>query len=498
MSSSRFCKCQVGRIVALAGMALVMTPVAAPARARDSDRDRMPDRWERAHGLRVKHKDARRDPDHDALSNLGEYRSRTDPRKPDSDNDCIGDAREDFDHDGVDNGHERHQGTRRRDRDAAADVRAEAICREALQRRKPSHGKGGGTPPPPPPPPPSPPPPGTTPPPAPSGFVSRAGTQLVLNGSPYRFTGLNIYNANSVDNCWYTLGTGSALDSSLAAIGSGKEAMRTWFFQYEATRNGARDWTAFDHTLAVARSRGVRVVATLVNQWGQCEGWSSYPDGYKGESWYANGYRTLPSSPGMSATYRDWVAEVVARYRNDPTILAWQLVNEAEAKTSYGGSCSSTAPATLKAFAADMASLVKSVDPNHLLSLGTIGSGQCGAAGSVYKDLHSVPGLDVCEYHDYTLAAMPGDQWNGLATRLRECGELGKPLFVGELGIATSSVGGLIDRATVVGSKLSAQFAAGVAGILVWDWRDAAHGGSSLGGYEIGPLDPVLGMLSAY
>ncbi len=41
-------------------------------------------------------------------------------------------------------------------------------------------------------------------------FVARNGTHLVLDGKPYRFTGLNIYNANSINNCWYTLGTGSA------------------------------------------------------------------------------------------------------------------------------------------------------------------------------------------------------------------------------------------------------------------------------------------------
>jgi len=460
----------------------------------------MPDRWERTNGLRVKAKDARRDLDRDRLSNLGEYRSRTNPRSPDTDHDCIPDAREDADHDGIENGKERHQGTKPRSGDAAADAKWQAVCMEARGKRKPPHGKdGGSTPPPTPAPPPSPAPtPSPAPAPAPSGFVSHTGTQLVLNGSPYRFTGLNIYNANSVDNCWYTLGSGSGLDTSLADIGAGNEAFRAWFFQFEATRNGARDWTAFDHTLAVARSRGVRVVATLVNQWGQCEGWSSYPDGYKGESWYASGYRTLPSSPGMPATYRQWVAEVVSRYKDDPTILAWQLVNEAEAKTSYGGSCSSTAPATLKAFASDMAGLVKSIDPNHLLNLGTIGSGQCGAAGSAYKDLHSVPGLDLCEYHDYTSVALPGDQWNGLATRVRECAELGKPLFVGEVGIATSSVAGLVGRASLLGSKVSAQFAAGVAGILAWDWRDGAHGGSSLGGFEIGPQDPALGVLSAY
>ena len=89
-------------------------------------------------------------------------------------------------------------------------------------------------------------------------FVSRAGTRLFLDGQPYRFTGLNIYNANSQNNCWYSLGAGSGLDSSLAAIGSGQEAFRAWFFQRLATTDGHRDWSAFDHTLAVAAARGQR------------------------------------------------------------------------------------------------------------------------------------------------------------------------------------------------------------------------------------------------
>jgi mannan endo-1,4-beta-mannosidase len=519
MPSIRLWKGWAGRIAALAGMALVMTPVAASARPRDSDRDRMPDRWERANGLRVKAKDARRDADRDTLSNLGEYRSGTRPQKPDSDYDCIGDAREDPDRDRVDNGNELHQGTKPRDRDSdgdgiadgredadhdgvrnavdrihdsAADARAQARCREARDRRKPPRGKDGGTTPPP-----STPPPSTTPPPSPAGFVSRAGTQLLMNGSPYRFTGFNIYNANSVNNCWYTLGSGSALDSSLADIGAGKEAFRAWFFQKQATRDGVRDWTAFDHTLEVARSRGVKVIATLGNQWWHCEGWPTESEGYKTESWYQSGYSTLPGSPGMPATYRTWVAEIVARYRDNPTILAWQLVNEAEDKTTYGGSCSSTAPATLKAFAADMGSLVKSIDPNHLVNLGTMGSGQCGAAGSSYQDVHSVPGIDLCEYHDYALTAMPGDQWNGMARRLSQCNELGKPLFVGELGIRTSFVGTELARAGLLASKLSTQFAAGIVGALVWTWRNGVNGGSGAG-YEVGPSDPALGVLGAY
>lgn len=106
----------------------------------------------------------------------------------------------------------------------------------------------------------------------------------MLGGAPFRFTGLNIYNANSTGSCWYDLASGSTLGDSLTAIGHGTEAMRAWFFQSLATRNGTRDWSAFDHTLAVARSHGVKVIVTLGNQWGDCE-----TGGYRNDQWYAGG-----------------------------------------------------------------------------------------------------------------------------------------------------------------------------------------------------------------
>ena len=101
-------------IVAFAS-ALVVVPGGAPARTRDRDHDRMPDRWERAQGLRVGAKDGRADPDRDGLSNLGEYRSRTKPKNGDTDHDCVADANEDPDRDKVDNGNELDERTRPRD-----------------------------------------------------------------------------------------------------------------------------------------------------------------------------------------------------------------------------------------------------------------------------------------------------------------------------------------------------------------------------------------------
>jgi mannan endo-1,4-beta-mannosidase len=327
-----------------------------------------------------------------------------------------------------------------------------------------------------------------------SGFVTANGTRLFLDGRPYRFTGLNYYNANSRRNCGYTPGD---LDGDLRLWAPGEKVLRAWFFQDLATRDGVRDWAAFDHTLAVARQRGIRVIATLTNQWGDCE----EDAGYKGESWYASGYKRRPAGSQLPATYRDYVAQIVGRYRNDSTILAWQLVNEAEDAESLEGPCPRTATATLKAFAADVSGLIKSIDPNHLVSLGTMGGGQCGAQDEQYKVLHDVASIDLCEYHDYgaPLDPMPGDVWNGLRRRISQCGELDKPLFVGESGIMTAAVGGLQARARAFSAKLEAQFGAGVVGVLPWAWVDAMHGGSSLNDdYGIGPGDPALGVLARY
>lgn len=324
-----------------------------------------------------------------------------------------------------------------------------------------------------------------------SQFVTRSGTQLLLKGKPYRFTGLNIYNANSSGNCWYAMASGTILDRSLTAIGSGKEAFRSWFFQSLATTGGQRDWSAFDHTLAVARAHGVKVIATLANQWADCEPAA----GYKNDAWYTGGY--MQPDPGGTVSYRDWVAEVVTRYRNDPTILAWQLVNEAEVKPSINDVCSTNAAAILKAFAADVSGEMKPLDPNHLVSLGTMGGGQCGAQGVEYQDVYSVATIDLCEYHDYQPnAPMPGDQWNGLQVRIDQCNALTKPLFVGETGIIPNDVGGTLDgRAAALDAKLHAQFGAGIVGVLEWAWSAL---GSRLDTYDVGAKDPVLKVLGRY
>jgi len=315
----------------------------------------------------------------------------------------------------------------------------------------------------------------------PSAFVTACGQALCLSGQPYVFTGLNVYNANSRWTCWYPFG--SQLDESLSVV-HGDEAIRAWFFDPLAMTNGQRDWSKFDETFASLRAAGLRAVVTLADQGGTCDGGV-----YRDANWYASGYK---------GAYRSYVSQIVTRYRTEPAILMWQLVNEAEVKTSESGSCAPNAAALLQSFAADMAGLVKSIDQNHLLSMGTIGSGQCGASGSTdYRALHAIPGIDLCEYHDYNPEPMPGDQWNGLQTRINDCAAVGKPMFAGEMG-ALGSIG-LQARADQFAAKFSAQLGAGIDGILLWAWCDPAMGpqpACNSSNYDITPGDPALAVIN--
>jgi mannan endo-1,4-beta-mannosidase len=350
------------------------------------------------------------------------------------------------------------------------------------------------------------PPPTTAPtagPPQQSGFVRANGTQMTLNGSPYRFAGVNIYNANSRDNCWYPLGyNDDALATALSYIPD-VDAFRAWFYQGQALKNGVRDWAAFDHTLAVAAQHGKKVVVQLSGQGGDC---GDYPvDQQKTLSWYTTGYLATPTKAGYRS-YRDWVGEFVARYANNPTILAYLLVGEAEAPNDQNGNCTETAAAAaLRAFVDDVGGMVKALDSNHLLSLGVIGTGQCGSSGTNFTAIHGSPSIDVCTTEDYgkPFQAMPGDLWNGMQTRLNQCGSLNKPIFVQESAIKLDAEAGgsTATRASLFSAKLAAQFAGGMAGVLLWDYvapHDPIYGGGDPRGYDLLVGDPALTLLGQY
>src|SRR3954463_15229019 len=93
----------------------------AGAMARDRDHDKLPDKWEHKFHLSTHHKSAKGDPDKDGLNNRGEFKSKTNPRKSDTDRDGVNDANDDQDDDGVDNRDEMREHTNPCDDDSDND-----------------------------------------------------------------------------------------------------------------------------------------------------------------------------------------------------------------------------------------------------------------------------------------------------------------------------------------------------------------------------------------
>jgi len=325
-----------------------------------------------------------------------------------------------------------------------------------------------------------------------------------LNGAPYRFLGFNLWRANVTSwnkppNTGYLVNDGTTLDDTLKGLNGtgGKNVLRAWFFQQFANRSGSWDWSAFDKTLQVARADGFKVIATLADQWS----YEGRP--FLDPNWYEGGYKTSVASPYEQVPYRQWVQTVVQRYASDPTILAWELVNEPAVAISeqQDGTCASNAGAVLSSFVHDVGGLIKSIDSNHLLSLGVGGNGNCGTIDSDYQTVMADPAIDLCSFHDYygPTNTTAYNAYNGLNVRARQCAALNKPLYVGEMGIhsgASPCYGDLVCRSSYRGSKLAAAFATqGMVGYLPWQYDQ--RGGTS-DDYVYGPGDPGLGVLGSY
>src|SRR5262245_21800848 len=79
--------------VAAAAIALLVA-LPGSAMAKDRNNDRIPDRWERHHGLSLSGKQSHRDPERDKLVNRKEFVAGMDPHDGDSDGDGVKDGDE--------------------------------------------------------------------------------------------------------------------------------------------------------------------------------------------------------------------------------------------------------------------------------------------------------------------------------------------------------------------------------------------------------------------
>jgi hypothetical protein len=353
---------------------------------------------------------------------------------------------------------------------------------------------------------------------APAGAIGVSGGTLMLNGHVYRFTGVNAYE---IATDWGTnAGCGGELTdgqlNELFASLPPDSLVRFWAFQGTMATNVTThqiDWGPLDRVFAAAAAHGQRLIVTLTDQGGTCDG-----DHWQDQSWYDGGFEQVFNDPATTdgrgltpLSYWDYLQAVVNRYKSSPALGMWEPISEAEASTcpqeyqpldcSGHQTCpdEATAAQALRHFFDVVGTEIHALDPDHLVESGLLGGGQCGTSGADYQYVSASPGIDVLSYHDYygPSAALGGDQWNGLAVRFAQAHALGKPIIGGEVGIVAGTGGeclGSSARSADFQTRLRAQMPAGSSGVLFWNWVPTLTQPCS---YDIGPGDPTLSMLAS-
>lgn len=275
------------------------------------------------------------------------------------------------------------------------------------------------------------------------GFVSRAGTQLLIDGAPYRFTGYNNY---------VMLGCGFEEER---VEGAAREKFFAGLRPNSVVRLGVYPGTElerFDEVVASAREHGQRLIPIFTDAHGYCG------DTKKNDDWYAEGFRK---------EYLDWVRTVVPRYRDDPTIAMWELINEPHGSDT----------AILRAFFDEAGTLVHELDPNHLVGSGTLQPDTYGGVAE-FEELSASPGVDVLSLHEYDDVA---DASHHLEPAVEVALAVDKPLLVGEWGLNAGPPGAsdedgvgchtVEERHQVARRKLAAYLDTPVvAGALYWSY----------------------------
>lgn len=320
-------------------------------------------------------------------------------------------------------------------------------------------------------------------------FVERDGRQFSVDGEPFRFVGFNLYDAAASDR--YSCRPASRiapedLEDHFRWLHDEAGVTVIRFWAYQTYTDGGRDFSAVDRVVDAARATGIRLIPVLEDGPGDCStGEAGVPLAEAdGGNWFTEGYRKPYGSARLS--YRDYARVMAEHYRDEPAILAWMLVNEAEtsARDDQGRS-------VLVSFAGDVAGLVHSADPHHLVTLGTQGNGAPGGSGADFLAVYNQADLDFVEVHDWARygsdsEAMPGAAADGtlpaadsetcrsqtapIACSFAIAADIEKPIVVGEVGISATDAAGRGRRAELLRAKAQAAFDAGASGYLVWHY----------------------------
>ncbi|KAF5375179.1 hypothetical protein D9758_000203 [Tetrapyrgos nigripes] len=356
----------------------------------------------------------------------------------------------------------------------------------------------------------------------PPGFVTTQGTSFELDGKPFAFVGANSY--------WLPLLTSKedvrATFREMQAAGI--RVLRTWGFNaingselagaletdltyYQVwnssewvLNDGPQGLERLDFVIQAAAEFDIKVIVAFTNNW-------RVPGAELYINWIAGAgvtHDVFFSDPRIIASYQRYVKTIVNRYKNSPTIFAWELMNEARCLGDLpsGPNC---VPGTelLTKWYKQQSDFVRRLDPHHLITTGGEGhffwrnaTGEFatdynfnGQAGEDFDADLTLDNIDFATYHLYPQVwysnlDFPGsnfslEQWglDWITLHAESGARAGKPVILEEFGMQ-----GIENKTSIYPSWVNHAIETKTA-IMPWQFGVLGlkeHGGNHLFKYE--------------
>jgi mannan endo-1,4-beta-mannosidase len=319
-------------------------------------------------------------------------------------------------------------------------------------------------------------------------FVRARRGEFVLGDRPFRFLGANIdplhgdVNRPRYRELIAALAEDGLTVARVWALGEGTEDADSWLRNYQLFRAGPYGfiedtYIALDHVLAVARLQGVRVMLTLANNWPDYGGAPMYLQWTSAPSWGLH-HESFYSHPRTREFYRAGLLKLLTRrntvtgvkYIDDPTIFAWELMNESTAFSDRGKNAR-------VAWIHEMAALIREYDKNHMITAGVLGYA-LQQERQEWLRIQQLPEIDFCDSHIYpeSLEGFAGGRGEArvldfLDDRAALCRYVvKKPLVIGEFAYHTDAGKDLYGRprSTWFSRFLSQHYRNRGSGSFVW------------------------------
>lgn len=320
---------------------------------------------------------------------------------------------------------------------------------------------------------------------APRPFIRVDGARFMEGDRPFQFVGANLnvmHGSDARAGAALTIGAAAADGLKVGrvwALGEGLTDSPHWTRQEYLFRAGPTNWQeqAFrqlDRVVAEAGKRGLRLIVTLSNRWGDYGGipmylrWAGHLDvesyGYEDRFFTDDRCRRwfvehLQRVVGRTNTLTG------AAYRDDPTIMAWELQNEMNGTPE-------AAPDRRQWFV-EMAGVIQRIDSNHMIVPGLIGY-NLQLERSNWIAMNRLPEAAFCDQHIYPEEHLRSRGVVNLQRYIDDRVQLahhviGKPIIFGEFGFSDRGPTGM--RARWHRRFLDRLFYNGGDGALVWIYQ---------------------------